>query len=77
MSKIRRVTILGLAMLTAVAFAAPAFAQVTGEAQVRVAHLSPDASNVDVYVNGAPVLTNVSYTTVSDYLPVVSINFCK
>ncbi len=66
MSKIRRVTILGLAMLTALAFAAPDFAQATGEVQVRVVYLSPDAPNVDVYVSGTPVLTNVPYTTVSD-----------
>jgi hypothetical protein len=33
-----------------------------------VAHLAPDAPNVDVYVNGDPVLTDVPYTTVSDYL---------
>jgi hypothetical protein len=38
------------------------------DAQVRVAHLSPDAPNVDVYVNGEPALTDVPYTTVSSYL---------
>jgi hypothetical protein len=65
---IRRVFILGLALLLALALAAPAFAQ-GGEAQVRVAHLAPDAPNVDVYVNGEPVLTDVAYTTISDYLP--------
>jgi len=50
------------------ALAAPAFAQGSGQAQVRVAHLAPDAPNVDVYVNGDPVLTDVAYTTVSGYL---------
>lgn len=65
---IRRVFILGLALPLALALAAPAFAQ-GGEAQVRVAHLAPDAPNVDVYVNGEPVLTDVAYTTISDYLP--------
>src|SRR3712207_9120370 len=54
--------------MTALALAAPAFAQGGGEAQVRVAHLAPDAPNVDVYVNGDPVLTDVAYTTVSGYL---------
>lgn len=36
---------------------------------VRVAHLSPDAPNIDVYVNDTPVedLSDVSYGTVSDY----------
>jgi hypothetical protein len=33
-----------------------------------VAHLAPDAPNVDVYVNGDPILTDVAYTTVSGYL---------
>jgi hypothetical protein len=64
----RRLVLLGLALLTALALAAPAFAQGTGQAQVRVAHLAPDAPNVDVYVNGDPVLTDVPYTTVSGYL---------
>jgi hypothetical protein len=65
---IRRVLVLGLALLMAFALATPALAQGSGEAQVRVAHLAPDAPNVDVYVNGEPVLTDVPYTTVSDYL---------
>src|ERR687895_1916270 len=54
--------------MTALALVAPAFAQGTGQAQVRVAHLAPDAPNVDVYVNADPVLTDVPYTTVSEYL---------
>jgi hypothetical protein len=39
-------------------------------AEVRVAHLSPDAPNVDVWVDGAPVaaLSNVPYEAVSSYL---------
>src|SRR5919112_166243 len=64
----RRLLILGLALMTALALVAPAFAQGADQAQVRVAHLAPDAPNVDVYVNGDPVLTDVPYTTVSDYL---------
>jgi hypothetical protein len=63
----RRLLVLGLALMTALVLVAPAaFAE--GTAQVRVAHLAPDAPNVDVYVNGEPVLTDVPYTTVSDYL---------
>ena len=54
--------------MPALALVAPAFAQGAGQAQVRVAHLAPDAPNVDVYVNGDPVLTDVAYTTVSGYL---------
>jgi len=38
-------------------------------ANVRVAHMSPDAPNVDVYVgDGDPVLSNVAFTDVSGYL---------
>jgi Domain of unknown function (DUF4397) len=71
LSNIRRLMILGLALVMALALAAPALAQGTPEAQVRVAHLSPDAPNVDVSVNGEPVaaLQNVPYGTVSPYLP--------
>ena len=68
MSIVRRLVLLGLGLMTALALASPAFAQGSGQAQVRVAHLAPDAPNVDVYVNGDPVLTDVPYTTVSDYL---------
>lgn len=39
-------------------------------AEVRVAHLSPDAPNVDVWVNRERVLQNVSFQTVSGYLNV-------
>ena len=37
-------------------------------ANVRVAHLSPDAPNVDVSVDGDTVLEDVPYRAVSDYL---------
>jgi hypothetical protein len=35
---------------------------------VRVAHLSPDAGNVDVVINGVQQITDVSFETVSNYL---------
>jgi uncharacterized surface protein with fasciclin (FAS1) repeats len=35
---------------------------------VRVAHFSPDTGNVDVWVNFAPVLTDVPFTAISDWL---------
>jgi hypothetical protein len=38
------------------------------EASLRVAHLSPDAPNVDVYVDGDAVLEDVPFRAVSDYL---------
>lgn len=37
-------------------------------AHVRAAHLSPDAPNVDVYVDDSAVLEDVPFGTVSDYL---------
>jgi Domain of unknown function (DUF4397) len=37
-------------------------------ARVRVAHFSPDAPAVDIYVNDERVLSDVPYKTVSDYL---------
>jgi len=40
----------------------------TEMANVRVAHLSPDAPNVDVYVDGEAVLEDVAFGDVSDYL---------
>jgi hypothetical protein len=53
-----------LALLAAMT--APAAAQ--DEAFVRVVHASPDAPNVDVWVDGEPALTDVPFTAVSDYL---------
>lgn len=60
--------VMALGML---AMAVPVFAQ-GEEAQVRVAHLSPDAPRVDVYLDGEPVegLSGVPFTTVSSYFPV-------
>jgi len=40
----------------------------TGGAMVRVAHMSPDAPNVDVYVDDEPALEDVPFGAVSDYL---------
>ncbi|UII54501.1 DUF4397 domain-containing protein [Cytobacillus spongiae] len=37
-------------------------------AMVRVLHASPDAPNVDVYVNGNPILKNVEYKQSSKYM---------
>jgi hypothetical protein len=39
-------------------------------AKLRVAHLSPDAPDVDVWVNGGRVLEGVPFQAVSDYLEV-------
>lgn len=42
----------------------------SGNAMVRVLHASPDASGVDVYVNGQKALSNVTYKQSSEYLTV-------
>ena len=39
-----------------------------GDAMLRVAHLAPDAPNVDVAVDGTTVLEDVPFETVRDYL---------
>ncbi len=41
-----------------------------GEASLRVAHMSPNAPNVDVYVDGETVLTDVAFSAISNYLSV-------
>ena len=77
MRKIHKLLTVLAAGLTALALtASPALAQSASasasDALVRVAHLSSDAPNVDVYLDGEPVaeLTDVPYETVSGYLPV-------
>jgi len=40
----------------------------TPQARLRVLHASPDAPNVDVYVDGTKVLPNVPYPALSQYL---------
>lgn len=42
--------------------------EANGDAKVRVAHASPDAPNVDVFIDDEKVLADVPYTTVSGYL---------
>lgn len=49
---------------TGTAIAAP------GGALVRVAHFSPDAPEVDIYLDGREVLSDVGYRDVSDYLSI-------
>ena len=44
----------------------------TGTALVRVAHLSPDAPLVDIWVNEVKALSGVAYKDISGYLPIPS-----
>jgi hypothetical protein len=56
----------GTALVAAIAVPVAA----NDDARVRVVHASPDAPNVDVWVNGETVLTDVPFTAISDYLSV-------
>jgi hypothetical protein len=65
-------TVLSSLLLLLVVLVAPADAQEPSDASasalVRVAHLSPDTPGVDVYVDGEPVVSNMGFEVVSDYL---------
>jgi hypothetical protein len=61
-------TLVGLAGSVALIAALAVPAAAADEAHVRVVHASPDAPNVDVWVDGEIVLTDVPFTAVSDYL---------
>ncbi len=64
----------------AMGFAAPGMtpalqavlAEDAGLANVRVAHLSPDAPNVDIWVNGSVAIPDVAYEEVTDYVALPS-----
>jgi hypothetical protein len=60
-----------LAAALVLAFAVPASAHGGGgTAKVRAFHNSPDTPAVDIYVNGAKALSDVTYGTLSGYLEV-------
>lgn len=44
---------------------------IDNQARVRALHASPDTPAVDIYVNGARALTNISFGEISSYLPLV------
>ncbi len=60
----------GPAKLTAIVATDDTGTPTAGNAWIRVLHASPDAPNVDVYVDGAKALTNVAFGTISAYTPV-------
>ena len=39
-----------------------------GQARVRVVHASPDAPNVDIWVNGSVAVSNLAFNTATDYI---------
>jgi hypothetical protein len=69
MRRLRVPAALALAATLALAVALPATATTLPMSKMRAFHASPDTPAVDIYVNGARVLENVAYKTVSPYLP--------
>src|SRR4051812_48567152 len=63
----RGLVVFGVGALVALVTPAVAVGQTTPDAQIRVAHLSPDTPGVDVYVDGTHAIDNVGFQTVSDY----------
>ena len=59
---------LALIALLALVLIAPHTTAAQSPNRVRVVHASPDAPNVDVFVNGTAVASNVPFFTVSSYL---------
>jgi hypothetical protein len=67
----RIVLALSALLVLAVLAPMPAMAQ-SAQSWIRVMHDSPDAPNVDVYVDGAPVFEDVAYATISNYQAIAS-----
>jgi Domain of unknown function (DUF4397) len=69
--RLRTFATIAAAMLGALAIpmVGPAQAQV-GDARIRLAHFSPDANGVDVYIDGKKRMNRVPYQAVSDYITV-------
>lgn len=65
---LRRLLLGAMGLALTAAFVTPAAA--ANDAMVRVIHASPDAPNVDVWLDGTMVLSDVPYEAVSAYLPV-------
>jgi Domain of unknown function (DUF4397) len=57
--------LMGTALLPAM-YSNPVSAQ--GDAKVRVAHFSPDAEAVDIYIDGKKKMNNVPYLAMSEYV---------
>jgi len=65
--------ILALSALFVLAFLAPMPAMAQGtQSWIRVMHDSPNAPNIDVFVDGDPVFENVAYSTTSSYQALAS-----
>jgi hypothetical protein len=65
--------ILALSALLVLALLAPMPTMAQGaQSWIRVMHDSPDAPNVDLFVDGQPVVENVAYSAISNYQAIAS-----
>jgi hypothetical protein len=55
-------------ILVAVLIPAPGAAAQEGQARLRVVHASPDAPNVDIWVNGAVAVSDLAFNEATDYV---------
>lgn len=70
---LRAVLFVGVLLPAALALSGtPALAATSPQGFLRVAYFSPDGPNVDVYVDGGRILTNVVYKTVGTYQPLAA-----
>src|SRR3712207_3573776 len=65
-----RVLLNGLGTLLVLLSLAAPVAAAPGTARLRIVHAAPDTAAVDVFLDGARVLTNVAYASIGDYLEV-------
>ena len=74
MRMVRSVAALGVALLfgALTTFGAHAAPAATGNAYVRVVHAAPAAPSVDVYVDGAKLLSGFTFGTATDYVPLAA-----
>lgn len=66
--RIRSLLAAALLGTTALATFGAASAPAQGDAKVRVAHFSPDAENVDIYIDGKKKMNGVPYLAMSEYV---------
>jgi hypothetical protein len=70
MSRRSRVSLFALLALMIVALTIPAATMASSMGKIRAFHDSPDTPAVDIWVNGAKALSDVTFGTVSPYLSV-------
>lgn len=64
----KRVLLLAGALAALAGMSIGSAAAQDGDARVRVLHASPDAPNVDVYVDGAEAISDLPFSEITDYI---------